>query len=84
MGIFDTNQKKLPHGLSNLWIVRLEQKDVIIAERRGIMSFASRTKKELTQIDEEDCCTRSEIAAFIRMNGQCPFQIRIIKLRCPN
>ena len=37
------------------------------------MSFASRTKKELTQIEDEDCCTRAEIAAFIRMNGALSF-----------
>ena len=44
-----------------------------IAERSDIMSFASRTKKELTQIEDEDCCTRAEIAAFIRMNGSLSF-----------
>ncbi len=37
------------------------------------MSFASRTKKELTQIEDEDCCTRAEVAAFIRMNGSLSF-----------
>lgn len=37
------------------------------------MSFASRTKKELTQIEDEDCCTRAEVAAFIRMNGALSF-----------
>ncbi|MFA9559560.1 DNA-binding protein WhiA [Evansella sp. AB-rgal1] len=33
------------------------------------MSFASMTKKELTQLEIEDCCTKSELAALIRMNG---------------
>lgn len=33
------------------------------------MSFASEIKKELTEIEVDDCCTRAEIAALIRMNG---------------
>lgn len=33
------------------------------------MSFAATTKKELTQLDVKDCCTKSELAALIRMNG---------------
>lgn len=33
------------------------------------MSFASRTKKELTQVEADACCLRAETAAFIRMNG---------------
>ena len=33
------------------------------------MSFASETKKELTQLDPDDCCARSELTALIRMNG---------------
>ncbi|WP_078594424.1 DNA-binding protein WhiA [Evansella clarkii] len=33
------------------------------------MSFASVTKKELTQLEGEDCCTKAELAALIRMNG---------------
>lgn len=33
------------------------------------MSFASETKKELTQLDPDDCCARAELAALIRMNG---------------
>lgn len=44
------------------------------------MSFASRTKKELTQIDDEKCCTRSEIAAFIRMNGALSFSNKQLSL----
>lgn len=49
-------------------------------ERDDIMSFASRTKKEITQIDGEDCCTRSEIAAFIRMNGALSFSNKNLSL----
>ena len=51
-----------------------------IAERSDIMSFASRTKKELTQIEDEDCCTRAEVAAFIRMNGALSFSNKNLSL----
>lgn len=33
------------------------------------MSFASDTKKELTMLEVNDCCAKSELAALIRMNG---------------
>ncbi|MBE3554067.1 MAG: DNA-binding protein WhiA [Thermicanus sp.] len=33
------------------------------------MSFASQTKKELTQIPLEPCCQRAELSAMIKMNG---------------
>lgn len=33
------------------------------------MSFASDTKKELTQVEMDECCTKAELAAFIQMNG---------------
>ncbi|UOF91331.1 DNA-binding protein WhiA [Fodinisporobacter ferrooxydans] len=33
------------------------------------MSFASRTKKELTQIELKPCCQKAELAALVRMNG---------------
>lgn len=33
------------------------------------MSFAARTKKELTQIGLKTCCKRAELAAMIRING---------------
>ncbi|MFC7393884.1 DNA-binding protein WhiA [Scopulibacillus cellulosilyticus] len=33
------------------------------------MSFAAETKNELTQLDGKDCCSKSELAALIRMNG---------------
>lgn len=37
------------------------------------MSFASKTKLELTRMEAEDCCVRAEISAFIRMNGALSF-----------
>ncbi|MFR7896321.1 DNA-binding protein WhiA [Turicibacter sanguinis] len=33
------------------------------------MSFASETKKELVQIQSDDCCAKAELSALIRMNG---------------
>ncbi|MGB8954725.1 MAG: DNA-binding protein WhiA [Tumebacillaceae bacterium] len=33
------------------------------------MSFAARTKKELTLLDQKPCCRKAELAAMIRMNG---------------
>ncbi|QKS73306.1 DNA-binding protein WhiA [Paenalkalicoccus suaedae] len=33
------------------------------------MSFASMTKKELTQLEIDPCCSKAELAALIRMNG---------------
>ncbi|NJP37136.1 DNA-binding protein WhiA [Alkalicoccus luteus] len=33
------------------------------------MSFASQTKKELTQLESEVCCSKAELAALVRMNG---------------
>ncbi|MDC3412271.1 DNA-binding protein WhiA [Aquibacillus sp. 3ASR75-11] len=33
------------------------------------MSFAAEIKKELTKIEAKDCCSKSELAALIRMNG---------------
>ncbi|PYZ95803.1 DNA-binding protein WhiA [Alteribacter lacisalsi] len=37
------------------------------------MSFASMTKKELTQLDVDQCCSKAELAALIRMNGSLSF-----------
>lgn len=37
------------------------------------MSFASEIKKELTGVELDDCCTYSELAALIRMNGAISF-----------
>jgi DNA-binding protein WhiA len=33
------------------------------------MSFAARTKKELTQLESKPCCQKAELAALVRMNG---------------
>ncbi|HJV47481.1 MAG TPA: DNA-binding protein WhiA [Bacillota bacterium] len=37
------------------------------------MSFASLTKKELTQLEASSCCDRAELAALMRMNGSLQF-----------
>ncbi|MCA1031534.1 DNA-binding protein WhiA [Bacillus timonensis] len=37
------------------------------------MSFASETKKELTNIQVKDCCAKAELSALIRMNGALSF-----------
>ncbi|WP_318616744.1 DNA-binding protein WhiA [Sporosarcina sp. YIM B06819] len=44
------------------------------------MSFASETKKEMTQIEADDCCIKAEIAAFIRMNGALSFSNKQLSL----
>ncbi|SFI62952.1 DNA-binding protein WhiA [Thermoflavimicrobium dichotomicum] len=33
------------------------------------MSFTSTTKKELTQVQTDDCCKKAELSALVRMNG---------------
>lgn len=33
------------------------------------VSFASETKKELIQLETDDCCQKAELSALIRMNG---------------
>ncbi|MBY0123836.1 DNA-binding protein WhiA [Bacillus sp. S/N-304-OC-R1] len=40
------------------------------------MSFASETKKELTNLEVKDCCGKSELSALIRMNGSLSFSNR--------
>jgi DNA-binding protein WhiA len=40
------------------------------------MSFASETKKELTNLEIKPCCTQSELSALIRMNGSMSFSNR--------
>ncbi|PRS50840.1 DNA-binding protein WhiA [Bacillus sp. LNXM10] len=40
------------------------------------MSFASETKKELTNLDVKDCCTKAELSALIRINGSLSFSNR--------
>jgi len=37
------------------------------------MSFASETKKELTNIEVKDCCGKAELSALIQMNGTLSF-----------
>jgi DNA-binding protein WhiA len=40
------------------------------------MSFASETKKELTNLEIKDCCVKAELSALIRMNGSLSFSNR--------
>ncbi|WHY85351.1 DNA-binding protein WhiA [Neobacillus novalis] len=40
------------------------------------MSFASETKKELTNLEVKTCCIQSELSALIRMNGSLSFSNR--------
>lgn len=40
------------------------------------MSFASETKKELTNLEINHCCVQSELSALIRMNGSMSFSNR--------
>ncbi|ANB59030.1 hypothetical protein GFC29_2354 [Anoxybacillus sp. B7M1] len=40
------------------------------------MSFASETKKELTNLDVKDCCLKAELSALLRMNGSLSFSNR--------
>lgn len=40
------------------------------------MSFASETKKELTNLEAKACCRRAELSALIRMNGSLSFSNR--------
>ncbi|QCJ44059.1 DNA-binding protein WhiA [Bacillus sp. S3] len=40
------------------------------------MSFASETKKELTNLEVKTCCLQSELSALIRMNGSLSFSNR--------
>lgn len=42
------------------------------------MSFASETKKELTNLQVKDCCVKAELSALIRMNGSLSFSNRIL------
>lgn len=44
------------------------------------MSFASETKKELTQVDADDLCLKAEVSALIRMNGSLSFANRQLSL----
>jgi cell division protein WhiA len=40
------------------------------------MSFASETKKELTNLEMKPCCIKAELSALIRMNGSLSFSNR--------
>ncbi|WP_077214736.1 DNA-binding protein WhiA [Bacillus dakarensis] len=40
------------------------------------MSFASETKKELTNLEVKACCAKAELSALIRMNGSLSFSNR--------
>jgi DNA-binding protein WhiA len=40
------------------------------------MSFASETKKELTDVEVKPCCIHAELSALIRMNGSLSFSNR--------
>ncbi|WP_335871617.1 DNA-binding protein WhiA [Bacillus sp. 2205SS5-2] len=42
------------------------------------MSFASETKKELTNIEMKHCCAKAELSALIRMNGSLSFSNRML------
>ncbi|SDZ34780.1 hypothetical protein SAMN05421736_11098 [Evansella caseinilytica] len=44
------------------------------------MSFASMTKKELTQLEMAHCCSRAELAALIRMNGSISIRNMAVSL----
>ncbi|WP_113926864.1 DNA-binding protein WhiA [Bacillus sp. P14.5] len=50
------------------------------------MSFASVTKKELTNLDLKDCCSKAELSALIRMNGSLSFANRslIVNIQTEN
>ena len=41
-----------------------------------MVSFASETKKELTNIEVKGCCSKAELSALIRMNGSLSFSNR--------
>ncbi|MDF2854741.1 MAG: sporulation regulator WhiA [Neobacillus sp.] len=40
------------------------------------MSFASETKKELTNLETKPCCIKAELSALIRMNGSMSYSNR--------
>jgi len=44
------------------------------------LSFASETKKELTNLEIKDCCAKAELSALIRMNGSMSFANRKITI----
>lgn len=42
------------------------------------LSFASETKKELTNLQVKDCCAKAELSALIRMNGSLSFSNKLL------
>lgn len=44
------------------------------------MSFASETKKELTQVEADDDCLKAEVSALIQMNGSLSFTNRQLSI----
>ncbi len=50
------------------------------------MSFASETKKELTNIEVKECCAKAELSALIRMNGSLSFsnQTLVVNIQTEN
>lgn len=44
------------------------------------MSFASETKKEMTQEESKPCCAKAELSALIRMNGSLSFSNKSLSL----
>ena len=44
------------------------------------MSFASETKKEMTQEESKPCCAKAELSALIRMNGSMSFSNKMLSL----
>ena len=50
------------------------------------MSFASETKKELTNIEVKECCANAELSALIRMNGSLSFsnQMLVVNIQTEN
>ncbi len=44
------------------------------------LSFASETKKELTQVEANDSCLKAEVSALIRMNGVVSFANKQLSL----
>jgi cell division protein WhiA len=46
----------------------------------GTVSFASETKKELTNLEVKPCCLKAELSALLRMNGSLSFSNRKLTL----
>jgi len=44
------------------------------------VSFASETKKELTNLEVKECCEKAELSALLRMNGSLSFSNRRLSI----